>query len=158
MCALGSQLQGCQRRVAELRGSLVVLSERCEHLERLHVGAVEKIKAFAGTEKTTEQLKKQSTAKVRGLQNRHGELMRSLQELLASETWESLKTEPSAEPSGPLSSSEAMPSLPRESEEAHEVLTPVLTPVLPPAAEMSSNVKVMSLEGPAARFNSRLRA
>ena len=89
-----SQVQACQRQVSELRASLSLLAERCGCLEDVHKGAIEKLRAFGssptGGQATLEQLKKQSTAKVRGLQNRHGELMRLLQDELSGYPVETL--------------------------------------------------------------------
>lgn len=151
-----SQVQACQRRVAELQGSLAVLAERCGSLEQVHEGAMERLRSFsskgaksgaasASSKLTPEQLKKQSTAKVRGLQHRHGELMKSLQEILkyvqSDSSWETLKDV--------------------QSGSATEVPTPV-APVAPVAPVTlwrpeNSKVKVMAMDGPAAKLNSRLR-
>ena len=100
----------------------------------------------ASSKLTPEQLKKQSTAKVRGLQHRHGELMKSLQEILKdvqSDSWETLKDV--------------------QSGSATEAPTPVAPAPPAPVAPVTlwrpenSKVKVMAMDGPAAKLNSRLR-
>eukprot|EP00435_Cladocopium_sp_Y103_P061770 s958_g23.t1 len=125
------------------------------------LGAMERLRSFsskgaksaatggasASSKLTPEQLKKQSTAKVRGLQHRHGELMKSLQEILkdvqSDSSWETLKDVQSGSATT-------------------EVPTPV--PLVPaPVAPVTlwrpedSKVKVMAMDGPAAKLNSRLR-
>ena len=94
---------------------------------------------------TPEQLKKQSTAKVRGLQHRHGELMKSLQDILSEhpDTWETLKKDVL-----PVASPDTVP----------ETLgTTGPATLWRPEGATSSRVKVMNLDGPAAKLNSRLR-
>ncbi|CAE7690561.1 AKR4C10 [Symbiodinium sp. CCMP2456] len=80
-----SQVQACQRQVSELRASLSLLAERCGCLEDVHKGAIERLRVFGSPKPgaTLEQLKKQSMAKVKALQSRHGELMSKLQEELS---------------------------------------------------------------------------
>ena len=141
-----AQVQACQRRVAELRGSLALLAERCGSLEEVHEGAKEKLRAF-GSSKTTanspEQLKKQSAARVRGLQGRHSELMTSLQQVLAgADTWDTLKQH-------------AEVKLPSDAvKESDGPFQPVVETGSQPD---NSAVKVMQMDGPAAKLSSRLR-
>jgi len=107
-------------------------------------------KAKAKSKMTPEQLKKQSTAKVRGLQHRHGELMKSLKDILSEHpdtTWETLKKDVL-----PVGSPDTVP----------ETLPETLPETGPatlwrPEGATSSRVKVMNLDGPAAKLNSRLR-
>lgn len=148
-----SQVQACQRRVAELQGSLAVLAERCGSLEQVHEGAMDRLRTFsaakakAKSKMTPEQLKKQSTAKVRGLQHRHGELMKSLKDILSEHpdtTWETLKKD--VLPVG--SPDTALPETLPETGPAT---------LWRPEGATSSRVKVMNLDGPAAKLNSRLR-
>ena len=108
----------------------------------------------ASSKLTPEQLKKQSTAKVRGLQNRHGELMKSLQEILkdvqSDSSWETLKDVQSVtEVPTPVPAAPAAPVAP---------VAPVaqVAPVTLWRPE-NSKVKVMAMDGPAAKLNSRLR-
>ena len=100
-------------------------------------------KAKAKSKMTPEQLKKQSTAKVRGLQHRHGELMKSLKDILAEHpdtTWETLKKDTVLPVGSP------------------DTALPETLPETGPATlATSSRVKVMNLDGPAAKLNSRLR-
>ena len=154
-----SQVQACQRRVAELRGNLAILAERCGSLEQVHEGAIERLRSFSSASSaktaplhlTAEQLKKQSTAKVRGFQNRHSDLMKSLQQITESqaESWEGLKKHnvmgPADSPSSDAKNSLAKspPSTLQKQEMSREL--------------GNSHVQVMSLDGPAAKLNSRLR-
>lgn len=104
-------------------------------------------KAKAKSKMTPEQLKKQSTAKVRGLQHRHGELMKSLKDILSEHpdtTWETLKKD--VLPVG--SPDTALPETLPETGPAT---------LWRPEGATSSRVKVMNLDGPAAKLNSRLR-
>ncbi|CAK9013150.1 unnamed protein product [Durusdinium trenchii] len=167
-----SQIQACQLRISELRGSLAILAERCASLEQLHEGTVERLRSFSstkaapaptyGTNKdhdavTAVHLKKQSTAKLRCFQNRHSDLMKCLQQIFTegqAESWVGLKkTSPTHD-----ASHSASPR--RTSPDAEEVLakSPAVSLEKHVACETgSANVQVMLLDGPAAKLRSRLR-
>lgn len=160
-----SQVQACQRQVSELRASLSLLAERCGCLEDVHKGAIERLRDFGSPKPgaTLEQLKKQSMAKVKALQSRHGELMSKLQEELSlscersepTPTTEKLKTPAvlkgaAGVPSPDLAKPEAVNGagvaapLTLESENGHE------------QTDVSS-VTVMPIDGRVGKLNSRLR-
>ena len=160
-----SQVQACQRQVSELRASLSLLAERCGCLEDVHKGAIDRLRVFGSPKPgaTLEQLKKQSMAKVKALQSRHGELMSKLQEELSlscerSEPMpmtEKVKTPAvlkgaAAVQSPDLSKPEAddgaglAAPLTLESENGHEQMD-------------VSSVTVMPMDGRVGKLNSRLR-
>ena len=118
-------------------------------------GAMERLRSFssakakaAPSSMTPEQLKKQSTAKVRGLQHRHGELMKSLKEILAEvqsdSSWEGLKKD--------QATGSTMGTATAEVETPPQLEAPVTL-----WRPESSKVKVLHMNGPAAKLNSRLR-
>jgi len=138
------------------------LAERCGCLEDVHNGAIEKLRAFGSSPnshptQTLEQLKKQSTAKVRGLQNRHAELMRSLQQELSQhpvESWETLKTNSS--PNFPSPAPPQPPSAEKQPKTQPKAQA-VASPLVRDAGEKRESVTVMPMDGRAAKLNSRLR-
>ena len=148
------QVQACQRQVSELRASLSLLSERCGCLEDVHKGAIEKLRALGSSngQATLEQLKKQSTAKVRGLQNRHGELMRLLQDELSRHSAENF--EKSEDNTGPRPKA-AAPAL--KATAASLQAKPEAPLTLGSEENTDASVTVLPMDGRAARLSSRLR-
>ena len=159
-----SQVQACQRQVSELRTSLSLLAERCGCLEDVHTGTIENLRAFGSSsgsgQATLEQLKKQSTAKVRGLQNRHGELMRLLQDELSRhpvEVEDRSKAERGPKPkAAPCVSKAGAPGPPTPLQPLVDDATDPLTLESEPD-KADQSVTVMPMDGRAARLNSRLR-
>jgi len=74
-----AQVASCQRWVAELRGSLATLAERCASLEELHGGVL----ATLGIGPTASAAVPPATQKMQDLGAQHAELMLNVRQLMA---------------------------------------------------------------------------
>eukprot|EP00440_Ansanella_granifera_P027336 gb/GFBE01029690.1/.p1 GENE.gb/GFBE01029690.1/~~gb/GFBE01029690.1/.p1 ORF type:complete len:518 (+),score=49.04 gb/GFBE01029690.1/:1-1554(+) len=171
-----SQVQACQRWVSELRGSLALLTERCGNLEQVHHGAMSKLSAIgsgqgaAVSAASPERLKRQVNARARGLTDRHTELMRSVHQLLAASDEGGLSQQPCAAGTGPSHGTPAAADRKEASGAAPTAAEPTVMkyvhePVAPAPVTIDNDgcnatpsaAPVLTMDGPLAKMNSRLR-
>lgn len=143
----------CQRCVSELQGSLTLLADRCSGLEKVHCGALDQLRAISSGSTSAklamspEGVKRQVASKMMSLRDRHAELMGAVRQLLvSSDAVKSSGQELKAEQKAP-DAKEPMVDEHSKLNSATERRDPT----------DSTAAKVMTMEGPLAKMDSRLR-
>eukprot|EP00930_Biecheleria_cincta_P056672 TRINITY_DN42742_c0_g1_i1.p1 TRINITY_DN42742_c0_g1~~TRINITY_DN42742_c0_g1_i1.p1 ORF type:complete len:438 (+),score=64.04 TRINITY_DN42742_c0_g1_i1:176-1489(+) len=145
----------CQRCVSELQGSLTLLADRCISLEKTHGGALDQLRAISSMSTSDklamspEGVKRQVASKMMSLRDRHAELMGSVEQLLASS--DAVKS------SGQELKPEQKASDANAEEPAVDERSTRYSATEQRAPTDGTAAKVMAMEGPLAKMDSRLR-
>lgn len=148
-----SQVAACQRWVSELQGSLVLLADRCSSLEKVHGGALDQLRAISSGSTSAklaaspEGVKRQVATKMMSLRDRHAELMGAVQQLIvSSDAFQSSGQELKAEQKAPDAKEPTV--------DEHLNLDSTTEGRAP---SDGTAAKVVPMEGPLAKMDSRLR-